>query len=178
MQPLAVRPECQMWHPQRIKWAGASYVTQAWVKHQAYKRSHDDVQSQPPTLLIFQCSLIQLITSQKPTIASLQLPKMALPPVFDAILWVPLALLLWTLFSKLYQAYTSPLRDVKGPWLARFTRLWYAMSSYSRKSHEIHTDLHKKYGPIVRIAPNDYSIDDLEASKIIYRSRDPLVKVC
>lgn len=37
-------------------------------------------------------------------------------------------------------------------------------------------DLHKKYGPVVRIAPNEYSIDDLEASKIIYRSRDPLVK--
>ena len=103
---------------------------------------------------------------------------MALPFIFNAFMWIFLALVLWTLFSKLYQAYASPLRDVQGPWLARFTRLWYAMSAYSRKSHEIHVDLHKKYGPIVRIAPNEYSIDDLEASKIIYRSREPLVKVC
>ena len=39
-------------------------------------------------------------------------------------------------------------------------------------------DLHDKYGPIVRIAPNEYSIDDYEAAKVIYRTRDPLVKVC
>ena len=93
-------------------------------------------------------------------------------------LWFTLALVLCTLFRKLYEAYASPLRDVQGPWLARFTRLWYAWSAYSRQSHKIHTKLHQNYGSIVRIAPNEYSIDDFEASKIIYRSRDPLVKVC
>ena len=92
--------------------------------------------------------------------------------------WFTLALVVCTLFSKIYQAYTSPLKDVQGPWLARFTRLWYARSTYSRQSHKIHMNLHHKYGSIVRIAPNEYSIDDLEASKIIYRSRDPLIKVC
>lgn len=93
-------------------------------------------------------------------------------------LWFTVALVVCTLFSKLYQAYSSRLRDVQGPWLARFTRLWYAWSTYSRQSHKIHMNLHNKYGSIVRIAPNVYSIDDFEASKIIYRSRDPLVKVC
>lgn len=99
---------------------------------------------------------------------------------FDALsvaLWFTVALVICTSFSKLYQAYSSRLREVQGPWLARFTRLWYAWSTYSRQSHKIHMDLHKKYGSIVRIAPNEYSIDDFEASKIIYRSRDPLVKV-
>ena len=103
---------------------------------------------------------------------------MSLPNVFNVALWAALALMLWTLFIKLYQAYASPLRDVQGPWLARFTRFWYAKSTYSRQGHKINMDLHNKYGPIVRIAPNEYSIDDLEAAKIIYRSRDPLVKVC
>lgn len=103
---------------------------------------------------------------------------MSLPNVSDVALWFALALGLWIFLSKLYQAYASPLRDVQGPWLARFTRFWYARSTYSRQGHKINMDLHKKYGPIVRIAPNEYSIDDLEASKIIYRSRDPLVKVC
>ena len=102
---------------------------------------------------------------------------MSLPNVFHVALWFALALLLWTSFSKLYEAYTSPLRNVQGPWLARFTRFWYARSTYSRQGHKINMDLHKKYGPVVRIAPNEYSIDDFEASKIIYRSRDPLVKV-
>ena len=89
-----------------------------------------------------------------------------------------LALVLCTLVSKVYQACASPLKDVQGPWLARFTRFWYVRSAYSRQSHKIHMDLHHKYGSIVRIAPNEYSIDDFEASKTIYRSRDPLSKVC
>ncbi len=32
-------------------------------------------------------------------------------------------------------------------------------------------------GPIVRISPNEYSIDDPDAARITYRSRDELVKV-
>lgn len=103
---------------------------------------------------------------------------MSPPDVLNVALWFALALVLWTVFSKLHQAYASPLRDVQGPWLARFTRFWYAKSTYSRQGHKFNMDLHQKYGPIVRIAPNEYSIDDLEASKIIYRARDPLVKVC
>ena len=158
---------------------GRSLVRNASMgKHQAYKKSHVDYIHDLSLFYLPNCSLIQFVTSRNPTTACLQLLRMALPFISNAFLWGFLALVLWTLFSKLYKAYASPLRDVQGPWLARFTRLWYAMSSYSRKSHEIHVDLHKKYGPIIRIAPNDYSIDDLEASKIIYRSRDPLVKVC
>ena len=38
-------------------------------------------------------------------------------------------------------------------------------------------EIHRQYGPIVRIAPNEYSIDDVDAAQIIYRSRDPLIKV-
>ena len=96
---------------------------------------------------------------------------------FNLALWCTLALVLWTVITKLYGAYASPLRNVQGPWLARFTRFWYAKSTYSRRSHKVNMDLHARYGPIVRIAPNEYSIDDLEAAKIIYRSRDPLIKV-
>lgn len=106
------------------------------------------------------------------------MPKMLDLNALSIALCFTLALVLYTLVSKIYQAYASPLRDVQGPWLARFTRFWYVRSAYSRQSHKIHMDLHHKYGSIVRIAPNEYSIDDFEASKIIYRSRDPLSKVC
>ncbi len=123
-------------------------------------------------------SLVEFTTSRNPAIAYSQPTKMSISNVFNVALWLVLALVCWTLFSKLYQAYASPLRDVQGPWLARLTRFWYARSTYSRQGHKISMDLHKRYGPVVRIAPNEYSIDDFEASKIIYRSRDPLVKVC
>ena len=75
------------------------------------------------------------------------------------------------------KAYSTPLRHVPGPLLARLTRVWLLTAINSRKYQQINIDLHRKYGPVVRIAPNEYSIDDIESSKVIYRSRDQLVKV-
>lgn len=80
-------------------------------------------------------------------------------------------------FRTLYHAYVTPLRDIPGPLLAKFTRLWLLRAIYTRKYHEINSQLHQKYGPIVRLAPNEYSIDDPEAASIIYRSKDQLIKV-
>lgn len=37
--------------------------------------------------------------------------------------------------------------------------------------------LRPETGPIVRIAPNEYSIDDPQSAKIIYRSANQLMKV-
>ncbi|KAL8829801.1 MAG: hypothetical protein Q9191_001804 [Dirinaria sp. TL-2023a] len=78
--------------------------------------------------------------------------------------------------QTLYNAYATPLRRVPGPWLAKFTRFWLFRAINSRKFESINLELHRKYGPVVRIAPNEYSIDDPEAANIIYRPRDQLVK--
>ena len=78
---------------------------------------------------------------------------------------------------SLYQSYTGPLGNVSGPWLARLTRLWLLRATASRKFEKINMQLHRKYGPIVRVAPNEYSIDDPDAANIIYRARDQLAKV-
>ncbi len=83
----------------------------------------------------------------------------------------------YTIFRTLYSAYATPLRDVPGPWLAKFTRLWLLQAIRSREYQKINLQLHQKYGPIVRLAPNEYSIDDPEAAQIIYRTKDQLVKV-
>ncbi|KAK2676887.1 Cytochrome P450 [Fusarium oxysporum f. sp. vasinfectum] len=64
----------------------------------------------------------------------------------------------------------SPLRRVPGPFLARFTRLWLLKQVYFGTYPKTSIELHRKYGPIVRIAPNEYSIDDPAAAKIIYGS--------
>lgn len=87
------------------------------------------------------------------------------------------ALSLYAVSRTLYDAYATPLRDIPGPWLAKFTRFWLFRAINTRKYQHINIDLHRKYGPIVRIAPNEYSIDELEAAQIIYRSKDQLVKV-
>lgn len=38
--------------------------------------------------------------------------------------------------------------------------------------------LHKKYGSIVRIAPHEYSVDDVDAARTIYGHGNAFVKVC
>jgi hypothetical protein len=71
----------------------------------------------------------------------------------------------------------DPLRDVPGPFLARFTRLWYFWEVYKGTYELTDVKLHKKYGAIVRIAPNEYSIDDVEAAKAIYGHGNAFIKV-
>lgn len=87
------------------------------------------------------------------------------------------------LFSMIYlgygvlQAILDPLRHIPGPLIARFTRLWYVWQIYKGRVHYTNIDLHKKYGPIVRLAPKFYSIDDVEAAKTVYGNGTRFVKV-
>ncbi|KAJ2903621.1 hypothetical protein MKZ38_009564 [Zalerion maritima] len=67
----------------------------------------------------------------------------------------------------LYKRYASPLRKYPGPFLASFTRLWKVLSTYSGRTHLKHIELHLKYGPIVRIAPNEISISSPEAARLV-----------
>ncbi len=57
------------------------------------------------------------------------------------------------------QGLTSPLRSIPGPFWARFTRLWYFFRVAQGGFEKDNIALHRRYGPIVRIAPNMYSID-------------------
>ena len=71
----------------------------------------------------------------------------------------------------------DPLRDIPGPPLARITRVWYFMGIYKGDFEVTNVELHKKYGPIVRIAPHEYSIDDVDGAKTIYGHGNAFVKV-
>ncbi|KAK1764513.1 cytochrome P450 [Phialemonium atrogriseum] len=63
----------------------------------------------------------------------------------------------------------SPLRQVPGPWLAAYTRLWKLYHTSRDNMELVNIDLHRRYGPIVRIAPHEVSIDDPEDSlRVIY----------
>ncbi|RLL95435.1 hypothetical protein CFD26_100536 [Aspergillus turcosus] len=63
---------------------------------------------------------------------------------------------------------TLSLRPIPGPFLTRLTKLWYF--DRVRKAH-FETDnvaLHRRYGPVVRIAPDHYSISGRAAIKTVY----------
>jgi hypothetical protein len=90
------------------------------------------------------------------------------------------------------KALLHPLRDVPGPFWARFTRLWYlravSMGDFEMKN----IDLHRSYGKpilllalagsnrflgsIIRIAPGQYSLNDPEVIRTIYSHSSNFVK--
>ncbi|KAF2118511.1 cytochrome P450 [Lophiotrema nucula] len=68
-----------------------------------------------------------------------------------------------------YVALTAPTRHLPGPWYTRFThyRLKRAVISGQRVFYI--DELHKKYGPIVRLSPSEVGVSDLGAFKEIHK---------
>ncbi|KAK9774578.1 putative Cytochrome P450 [Seiridium cardinale] len=66
------------------------------------------------------------------------------------------------LVNVFYCIYLHPLKKVPGPFPAKFTELWrtrrYALGGW----HQDILDLHRQFGPVVRISPNEVSIVDKE----------------
>ncbi|ORY15885.1 cytochrome P450 [Clohesyomyces aquaticus] len=65
---------------------------------------------------------------------------------------------------------------VPGPFLAKFSRLWYLNNVWRRDFHKTNIELHRLYGSLVRIAPNEFSVDDPEAIKTIYGHGTQFIK--
>ncbi|KAK1220916.1 hypothetical protein PQX77_016295 [Marasmius sp. AFHP31] len=63
-----------------------------------------------------------------------------------------------------------PLSDIPGPFLARYTDLWQVYYARIGRRHMAVHEAHKKYGPLVRIAPNHLSVADFDLVPIIYAS--------
>jgi len=66
------------------------------------------------------------------------------------------------------QRFAHPLAKYPGPVVASLTALWSAYLAYRGDWQVVMDRLHKKYGPIVRIAPNEVSISAPAAMKVIY----------
>lgn len=62
----------------------------------------------------------------------------------------------------------SSLRHVPGPWYCKISSIPLSICEILCRRNEIILDLHKKYGPIVQISPNEVSVADFEATKQIY----------
>ncbi|KAG9241140.1 cytochrome P450 [Calycina marina] len=69
-----------------------------------------------------------------------------------------------------HRVFLAPLSRIPGPWYAPFlnTLLVYKELVGQRRVY-VH-NLHKKYGPVVRLGPNEVSFTSLEALKEIYQS--------
>ena len=83
---------------------------------------------------------------------------------------ISVVVLLLLAVHSLRQRLTSPLNKIPGPWHAKFTTLvlkWHEFRT--NRTRYVH-HLHLKYGPAVRIAPNEVVFASATAVKEIYCS--------
>ncbi|GAB1194129.1 hypothetical protein APSETT444_003370 [Aspergillus pseudonomiae] len=76
----------------------------------------------------------------------------------------------------LYIAVSSPLRRVPGPLYTSLTRLPLKFASLTGNRIYFVHELHRKYGPIVRVAPDEVDISSLAEFREIHRAGTPFLK--
>lgn len=91
-----------------------------------------------------------------------------------SIFWAALGVVLALRLKVIWRTCISNLRNIPGPFSARFSRLWYFNRVYQGKFHFENIELHNKYGPVVRLAPNLYSIS--EPDKTVYGIKSAFTK--
>ncbi|KAI1141491.1 cytochrome P450 [Hypoxylon sp. FL0543] len=75
-----------------------------------------------------------------------------------------------------YRLYLHPLAKIPGPRLAAITSLWYVNHIRKGQMQVLYRDLHNKYGPVVRISPNEVSFDSKDAFQAIYTGNQYIEK--
>lgn len=63
------------------------------------------------------------------------------------------------------RSFFSPLSDIPGPFLASLTRLWHLYRIVKGRVSQDTLELHDKYGPFVRIGPDEVSVSHADAPK-------------
>lgn len=80
------------------------------------------------------------------------------------------------LFSSFYRSWAR-LAPVPGPLLASISNVPRLLWVWSGSVQDVHIDLHKKYGKIVRLGPNAISISDPHEIQKIYGTGANMQKV-
>jgi cytochrome P450 len=81
------------------------------------------------------------------------------------VIQVILAYIAWIVFEA---TTISPLKDIPGPFAAKLTQWWLIFTDLAGDRTTTIHELHKKYGPAVRIGPNEVSFANIESVKEIY----------
>ncbi|KAK8171874.1 putative cytochrome P450 pisatin demethylase [Phyllosticta citrichinensis] len=68
----------------------------------------------------------------------------------------------------LYNKFKPGIWTIPGPPLAAWTGLWFFFQVRGGQAHRLSIDLHRKYGPLVRINPNKISVADPREIRNIY----------
>lgn len=83
-----------------------------------------------------------------------------------------IGLTLWLLWNKFQPGLVS----IPGPAIAAYTKFWRVYSVFRGRAHLEAIELHKKYGKLVRIAPNVVSVSDPSYIPIFYGTKENFTK--
>lgn len=72
--------------------------------------------------------------------------------------------------QALYNLFFHPLSKFPGPFWAKQTDVWRTYNLCTKRFPDTLSALHAKYGPVVRIGPNDLSFQSVDAIEAIYKS--------
>lgn len=75
---------------------------------------------------------------------------------------------LTNILFRVRKIYKSPLRQIPGPRCSIFTEIWLIIQEFAGNRRLYIHELHKKYGPVVRLGPNEVSFISADAVKEIY----------
>lgn len=79
---------------------------------------------------------------------------------------------LYLISLGIYNRYFHKLRHFPGPFWASITPLWYFKTVRLCKADDVHFPLHRKYGDIVRIAPNLLAVGNPSAIDTVYMPKN------
>ncbi|KAL3455993.1 cytochrome P450 [Aspergillus heterothallicus] len=71
---------------------------------------------------------------------------------------------LWIAYARTFHPYAK----FPGPFVASISRFWIVSEIFRGRAHKTEAELHRKYGSIIRIAPNEVAISDPASIKEIY----------
>ncbi|KAL9048680.1 MAG: hypothetical protein Q9206_005907 [Seirophora lacunosa] len=86
----------------------------------------------------------------------------------NAFYLLPISILVLAVAKWTYRLYFHPLAKVPGPFLAKGTSLWQLVHCYLGDECTAVSELHRRYGKVVRIGPNMIDISDGAALESIY----------
>ncbi|KAF1813184.1 pisatin demethylase [Eremomyces bilateralis CBS 781.70] len=77
-------------------------------------------------------------------------------------------ILIYVTWQILYMRFFSPLRNVPGPFLAKLSGIWLLFIEMAGKRAKTVHELHRKYGPVVQLAPSEVSFITVDAIEALY----------
>ena len=76
------------------------------------------------------------------------------------LLYLPLTCLVSFAIYVFYGRCSRGLYKFNGPFSASFSNLWRLWYAFGNSQKQIYVDVHRRYGDIVRLGPNDLSFAD------------------